>query len=422
MQHLLIIDFYSNSILRAVKKLHEQPKYRDLTIIILSRSPRKYAHLNDNEVNIEVLQCSFSSDEEVARVLAPIRHNIVAVTCRGDKQVQFLRMALPHLPKEVLVATDQALEITTNKRLMRESFEKAYPEITPHYLRVFDASSATIGRIEQQLKYPIIVKPASLVSSLLIQSCRSREELQAALTTVFQKLPEVYAQEERSEPAEVIVEEYLEGNFFSIDAYILDANRIFFCPPVAYITAKQLGIDDFFLYKRFVPTDLRDQEVLAAQEVCRKAIVATGLTHSSSHIELIHTSQGWKIIEIGPRLGRFRNTMYQLAYGIDHSLNDLLIHLGQEPIIPMRLLQFCAAYSIYPSSEGKLVRLHGVEQLEQSSSVFALKVFAQPGYQCRFAKNGGKALMEFVVASDMKATFSRLVQYTEKEVKAEVDT
>ncbi|HEY1645203.1 MAG TPA: hypothetical protein VGF75_02345, partial [Candidatus Saccharimonadales bacterium] len=201
----------------------------------------------------------------------------------------------------------------------------------------------------------------------------------------------------------------------------LGDGEIYVCPPVAYIPAKQIGIDDFFLFKRFMPTKLSASEIEGANGVTKKAIKAVGLEYSSAHVELVLTKNGWRVIELGPRLGRFRDRMYGLSYGIDHSLNDVKLHLGLKPEINTKLIRYSAAYSIYPHHEGKLTAIKGLDKVIGSPYLQWHKVFAEPGKQVAFAKHGGHALAELLIASEDKSEFDKLANEIEQHVYAKVD-
>jgi hypothetical protein len=321
----------------------------------------------------------------------------------------------------VLAATPESLEIATNKRLMREAFLKHFPEISPKFVRVYNAERATIQAVENAIQYPVILKPANLASSLLIQSCYSGRELKTALTKVFNDIKAIYQREGRRTEPQVIVEEYLEGDFYSIDAYAMAPGQFYYCPPVGYIPAKHLGIDDFFLYKRFIPTKLTPKEIAEVNQTVAKALTAVGLTHSSAHVELVLTSRGWRVIELGPRLGRFRQLMYGASYDFSNYMNDVLIHLGHKPRISDTLLQYSAGYLIYPEKEGTLRELAGLAKLEADPATQFLRVFARPGDRCLFSKHGGRAVAEFVIAHKDPAVFQKTVSFVENHVKAIVD-
>ena len=48
--------------------------------------------------------------------------------------------------------------------------------------------------------------------------------------------------------------------------------------------------------------------------------------------ELIKAESGWKIVEVGPRIGGYRNDMLDLSYNIKHMENYLLLKLEKKPI------------------------------------------------------------------------------------------
>lgn len=423
-QFILVVDYLSRSIINAVQSLRDEPTVHGAGILLLTHQPERYGHFIGAVpgVSIVIVPCAFETEAAVGSALNAYVQDVIGIACRGDMRIQYLRKLVPLLGPDVLVASVKSLEIATNKQLMRQAFTSMFPEITPRFVEITESDDGALDSVEAAMQYPVIVKPANLASSLLIQSCASRDELSVALTGIFASIHNTYVRENRHDSPQVIVEEYLEGDFYSIDAYVMNQDEMYFCPPVAYIPAKQLGVNDFFLYKRFVPVSLDAHEITAANNTVQKALTAVGLTHSTAHVELVRTGAGWKVIEIGPRIGRFRIKMYALGYGIDHSLNDVKIHMGLPPIIPRTSLRHCAAYSIYPHTEGVLHEIAGIDKLAKYPSVVWTRVTASPGDQCLYARHGGHALAEFIIASDDEAEYNRTVAYIEHSVHAIIDT
>lgn len=419
-QYLLVIDHLSSNILSSVMRLRQSKEYKHLSVILATRKPDRYRKFLGQAVPVKILPTDFSDASEISALLKPYITDLCGVVCRGDKQVQFLRAVVPVVKEKVLVADGEALGAAINKQRMRQAFLGYAPEITPNYIEVSDASISTLRAVESALRYPVIIKPANLASSLLIQSCLDRTALKSSLQKTFNQLIDIYNREERMVRAQVIVEEYLEGAFYSIDAYVSELGRLYFCPPVGYVPAKQCGVDDFALYKRFIPAGLGKAQTEAAQDTVRKALTALRLTYTSAHVELVLTKAGWKIIEVGPRLGRFRHKMYSLSFGIDHSLNDVKLHLGISPEIPRKLKAYCAAYSIYPKWEGKLKTIHGIGTVSKLPEIVWIKTYASPGDDSLYAKNGGHALVEFVIASPDKTKYEKACELAER-VSVEVE-
>jgi len=418
-QYLLVIILAPDSLFECMAELRRLTGRDSLRLLILTPNPARYDNREESE-GYTVVPCDFSTEQEIEGALAPFREHIAGVICRGDKRIQYLRKVLPFLPPEVPVSSAEALQSATNKRLMRADFRQHYPEITPRFTQVFDATPQTIARVEEDLAYPVIVKPANLASSLLIQSCHTREQLTRALHDIFAIAGRSYEKEDRHELPQIIVEEYLEGEFYSVDAYVQDVGQVTCLPPVAYVPAKQLGIDDFYCYKRSLPVDLRPDELHDAYEVCAKAITAVGLVHSTAHIELVHTKNGWKIIELGPRIGNFRHVMYGMAYGVDHTLNDALVHLGKPPLIKLKFREYSATYSIYPPRDGVLQEVSHLDFLYNNPAVRELRIHAEPGAECLQAKHGGHSLADFIISTPDKREFEKLTAYIESNIKAQL--
>lgn len=417
----MVINHIVGNLIQSVEEIRKDDKFSNLEILAITDRPdfaSKYSKYVDAS---QVIYCNFQDEADIANRLKPYMDNIVGVICRGDRHIQYLRKIAQFLPKDCPVASVDALTRSTNKKLMRESFLEHFPEITPKAVQVKDILPESLDMVEKTINYPLIVKPANLFSSLLIQICQNRQELSDALEKVFSQIQDLYKQRDIHEQPEVIVEEFMEGDFYSIDAYVMDRNSFYFCPPVAYVPAQKIGIDDFFLYKRFIPTELSNFSVEQANQTVQKALTAVGLSHSAAHVELVLTAEGWKIIEIGPRLGRFRNMMYGLAYSINHSLNDVKIHLGIEPDIPTTLIQSCSAYSIYPTKEGILKEVTGLNELSTYDEIKQLKIYKNAGDECVFAKHGGSAIVEFVVASKDLKKFNEVTDFIERKVHPVID-
>jgi len=398
---------------------NEYPKYSNVKLLFITSDESQLTQLNSNS-KIEVRLTDYSN-KSLAKIFSEeMRSQIAGVVCRGDKYVQFLRILLPYMPNNVLVASDKSLEITTNKRLMRQAFKATYPEITPEYKKVNESDLYERKEYWQEFSFPVIVKPASLASSILIQKCETVAELASTLKQSFNIIQEIYNKEGRTESPEIIVEEFLIGDFYSVDSYVLKKGETFHLPPVGYLPAEKIGINDFFLYKRWLPTDLSEKQIKDCFTAADKALKATELEYSSAHIEMILVDSEWKIIEIGPRIGRFRNIMYREAHGIDHGLNDLLVRLGIEPQVKILKNRYVSAYSIYPHYEGVLREITNIQSIENRLNI---NYQQQNGFVddiVKQAKDGGHSLYETIFSNDTAKEHGSAVRWFEKSVKAVV--
>ncbi|MCK5096062.1 MAG: ATP-grasp domain-containing protein [Candidatus Pacebacteria bacterium] len=367
-----------------------------------------------------VLSCDLDSDEAITKTLLPYFEEIIAVVVRGDSVVPQLQKIIPHLPY-VKTSTVQSLKWATDKIAMRQMFSYYDKTITPPFTVVHNAKKVTLKKIEEDVGFPVVVKPAGLAASLLVSVCFHEEELEKVLKTTFRKIRTIYKEANgRGEPS-VLVEQFMEGEMYSVDAYIGSKGNISFCPLVHVKTGRSIGFDDFFGYQRITPTTLNKEDIEEAEEVATRSVYSLRLRSTSAHIELLKTNQGWKVIEVGPRLGGFRHVMYIKSFGINHSANDVLIRTSEKPIIPKKVLGHTAVFQFFAKDEGVLTKLTGIKKAQELRSFFSIEVNKKLGDRCLYAKNGGKSVFDIILfnkdRSELLADIRRLEQMVEIETE-----
>jgi biotin carboxylase len=298
---------------------------------------------------------------------------------------------IPHVPY-LRTPTTESLKWATDKLEMRRRFKLLAPRYTPKYAVVKANTKAERKRVIEKIHFPMIVKPTNLAQSLLVTACYHEDELKKSLTHAFKKIGRVYEENGRIETPKMMVEEYMEGDMYSVDAYVSGRGTVYFCPMVRVITGKNIGHDDFFNYIHASPTGLKKRSIEKAHEAAEAGIHALGLRNTTAHVELMKIDDEWKLIEIGPRIGGFRDKLHKLSCGIDHSLNDVLIRLPKKPVLPKKCNGYAATLKWYPKTEGKIVGLKGVKKCQELKSFSDIKILKKVGDFCRFAKNGGKAV------------------------------
>lgn len=364
--------------------------------------------------NVIIVTVDLSDTEAIQTALKPYEDDILGATCLGDGNVPHLRKVVPLLPYTSL-PTEKSLEWTTEKIQMRRLLRNYDKKISPNYMVITDAEPATLDKIEKRIGYPLVVKPSGLAASLLVSICYHREELDKVLKTTIKKIDQLYKAKRGRGLPRILVEEFMEGDMYSIDAYVNARGVTYFAPAVYVKTGREVGFDDFFGYMRMTPTQLNPAHTGEAQEAAAKGIKALGMRSTTCHIELMRTEEGWKVIEIGPRIGGFRHEMYELSYGIDHTLNDILIRIPKKPILPKKVKGYTSVMQFYAQKEGKLEKIQGQFKIEALESVQRLRVRKEIGDKCTFAKNGGDPVLEVVlfnkVRSNLLADIRRMEQF-----------
>jgi len=368
-----------------------------------------------------VIQCDFSSHMAIQKVLSSYKDRLLAVTCRAEKNIPLLKKVVPHVPY-INTPTELSLDWTTDKIRMRQLLRNYDKSISPKFLVVHDASEETLDRIEKQVGFPLIIKPAGLAASLLVTLCYHREELEANLKNTVKKIHQIYKKKKgRGEP-QILVEEFMEGAMFSIDVYVNQRGVTYATPLVHVKTGRSVGYDDFFGYMRITPVVLKPHNVENARRVAEKAIEAMGLRSTTCHIELMKTEDGWKIIELGPRIGGFRHEMYELSYGIDHSLNDILIRVPKKPNLPKKVRGYSVVMQFYARRKGKLQSLEGINKIRKLESFSRIDITKKLGEMCDFARNGDDPVFTVILFNKSRPHILADIRRIEQTVKIKVTT
>ncbi len=315
-----------------------------------------------------VIPCDFSSDTAIQEALAPFQDEILVLTTRSEDQITAFARIVPYVPF-VHAPTETSLLWATDKIAMRKHLRSYNKNITPSFMVVKDTEKKSIQAVHETLTFPVIVKPAGLAASRLVGICYHKEELSDFLKRVFKEIETVYKEDGGNGIPKVLVEEFMEGQQYSIDVYVTDVGRMYFCPMVSVKTGKAIGFDDFFGYLQMTPTLLNEESIAQAEQVAEQAIRAMALRSTTVHVELLKTEQGWKVIELGPRIGGFRHMLYEAAFDFNHTANDILIRLPKKPHINKKEHGYAAAMKFFAKEEGKLIKLGGIKKIQELKSL-----------------------------------------------------
>lgn len=415
---ILFVGFsIPRSQLDSLRKSPEGKKYRYALMHNIS-NPTKVQKETIDSFDFE-LAVNFESPRSIMDSLRPYESEIKAVTCRGEFNIAYFQRVIPYVPY-LRTPTVESLQWATDKIQMRRRFMSYDRSITPKFKVVKDATKKTVKEIEDRLSFPVVVKPSGLAASLLVTIAYHPEELQAALRKVFSKIKRLNKEnrKEKSEP-QVLVEQFMEGTMYSVDAFVSSRGKVHFCPMVYVKTGKDVGFDDFFTYLTMTPTVLSKKSIEDAQIAATKAIHALGLRSTSAHIELFKTEQGWKIIELGPRLGGFRNTMYDLSFGIDIALNDILIRVPKRPVLRKKIKGYTAVLKSFAKKEGVITKIKGIKKVKELKTFYSLKQRHKVGDRVYYAKHGGRAVLEVTLFDKERKNILADIRRLEKLVLVE---
>lgn len=370
----------------------------------------------------EVHTCVFSKPDSIRSTLKSFEEEILLVTSRSEAKMWYFSNTIPHIPY-VKTPTSKSLEWSVDKISMRRRFKTYDPTITPKFKVLKEFKKKTISEVEKVVVYPCVVKPSGLAQALLVTICYHQDELEAALGKVFKKvgiLNRVYKESQDANKPTVLVEEYMEGDMYSIDGVVSSKGKIYFYPPVYVKTGEKMGFDDFFSYLQITPTKLRSTSIKNLEHTVSQSIKALGLRSSSFHAELLRTDGGWKMVEIGPRVGGFRQDLYMNSFGIDCTANDFAIRKPEKPVISKKVLGSSAALKIFARKEGKIKTIKGARKIQEFDSVLDIKQHLKKGDRAKYSKNGGKGVFFITLFNEDRSKLLADIRRIEKTVTVEV--
>lgn len=204
---------------------------------------------------------------------------------------------------------------STNKHLMRIAFEENGDPSPKSILidRITDLS-------QLKLKYPIIVKPTDRSGSRGIYKLEKFEGLeemvQAAMAESFEK--------------KVLIEEFVEGQEYSVEYISYHGQHYFLALTLKYTTGEPYFIET----RHLQPAPINKKVLKKVKTVVTHALNTLEIKNGASHTEIkIDNNGDIKIIEIGARMGGdcIGSDLVQYSTGYDFVKMVIQIACGEKP-------------------------------------------------------------------------------------------
>ena len=421
---LFVNEIATNQIEWVIKGMQEVEERlgRKLQMLIISdkRDKKVPSYEGDFPFPFEHIYVDMDSIIKLEEVLLPYMDKVLTVVCRGERNIPYFQKLIPFMPF-VRTPTTESLGWATNKIDMRRRLRAYDKSISPKYSVVNDSGHDAVINVAEKLKFPVMVKPASLAASVLVSAAYHEDELSKVLKNVFRKLKSVHKKKGYNKHPDVLVEEFMEGSMFSTDIYVNSRGTMTSTPLVMIQTGANAGYGDFFGYKRMLPTGLKKDTRVKAIEVAKKGVEALGLRSITAHVELMKTPQGFKIIEIGPRVGGFRDFMYEESFGINHAANDILTRLPLKPIVNRTRLAYSCVMQIFPKEQGTIESVIGIKKARAFESVKKVHARARKGDKALFASNGGGGIADIYLANEDKSKLLADIRRVEQTISVKIE-
>ena len=249
------------------------------------------------------------------------------------------------------IDADTALK-ATNKAEMRVALQASGVPI-PKFFIV--SSEEEYMDVVKEFTVPFIVKPAD--------SSGSRGVFEVDDITNQKLVNEAYKYcAPFSRVGDVVVEEYMSGPEVSVETLSVDG----VCHVIQITDKLTTGAPHYVEMGHSQPTKLSKDIAEKIADVARAANKAIGITNGPSHTEIIVTSEGPKIVELGARLGGDNITTHlvPLSTGVNMVECCIKIALGEKPDIDPKWNKG-AAIRYFEQTAGIVKNIEGIEEEQE---------------------------------------------------------
>lgn len=208
-----------------------------------------------------------------------------------------------------------AARISKNKDILYNSIETVNLTIDKHLMRKhlsldLEFKQAKTFQKDEQLTYPVIVKPSSSSASRGISMAFSESELENSV---------LLASKYTDSKDEILIEEFIQGKQYSLETITKNGNHY-----LVGITEEYISGPPFFLERcHFTGPTVWDSYYSKFNNYIIRLLKHFDIKVGPSHIEILLQNDNIYLIEIASRSGGWRDKLLKYSEGSD--LNNLIL-------------------------------------------------------------------------------------------------
>jgi len=277
------------------------------------------------------------------------------------------KLGLPGIPYET------ALNASDKERMRRRFKEAGVP--SPDFFIVHRSDAAKDALPKLPFPFPVVVKPVDNMGARGCRRADSEEELRTALKDALAF----------SRSGRAIVEEFMEGPEFSVDAIVYQgeiticglADRHIYFPPY------------FIEMGHTMPTDLPKDQAEWLLSVFKAGVQALNITNGAAKGDIKLTPRGPMIGEIAARLsgGYMSGWTYPYASGVEPTRAAISVALGEAPNNLEPLRNWTSAERAFISIPGQVAEVYGLDEAREIPGVQDVFSRISKGSRVQFPEN-----------------------------------
>ncbi|GAB2027256.1 ATP-grasp domain-containing protein [Lactovum odontotermitis] len=387
MKNILIVEpsFYGVSFAKEAKKLGNKV----VALVTNSNDPKKYGY--EDYVD-KLIICDIRSADSMYEAI-----------CSNDYlgQVDALISGTDYALAETAKVAEKlgifgisyrTAVLARNKDKAREVFQdKGVPSAKYSVVKnVKEAREAA-----QEIGYPVVLKPTNAASSQNVFFIDDEDSLLRAFDTISGFKTSYMNFDIRDE---YLIEEYLEGQEFSVEIFVKNSKIIFSEVTEKITTPLPYFVEEFHIFPTSVYQNKKNEIITTAKQ----GLEAIGFSDGPAHVEVKYTKKGAKIIEINGRPGgdNITSDLIVDAYGINIFKETILLYLGElEEISPKK--DEAAAIGFILSNEDRYnVSLKHIDEVLEDKSIVRYDIRKKHFSEIKQAKSSDDRLGYIIIKAE----------------------
>ena len=280
----------------------------------------------------------------------------------------------------------------SNKFEMRQTFKK-HGVNSPGFISVKSLANVNCKELElKKIIFPVVVKPVDNMGSRGIKKVENCDQLEIAVSEAYKF----------SRSGRVIVEEYLHGPEFSIDAIIYKgeitvcgfADRHIYYPPY------------FIEMGHTIPSNLDKDRYLEIISTFKSAVHSLGITEGTAKGDMKYSRGKAYVGEIAARLsgGYMSGWTYPYSSGVELTKEALKIAVGQKPGNLNPIYDRTSAERAFISIPGSIKYIYGLDEIKSDNNIKNILLRVSPGDNVKFPENNVEKAGNCIAVNELRET------------------
>ena len=302
--------------------------------------------------------------------------------------------------------SEAAAERAQDKALMKAAFEKG-GVLTARFIHV-DMDNANPVDVCQEIGYPVIFKSVDSSGSRGITRVNGPEDIAYAYEQV----------KENTHADHYLIEEFLMGEEFGAQAFVLDGEVQFILPHGDYVFQGDTGVP----IGHFAPYDMGADIVADAEEQLRRAVKSLEVDNCAINADFILCKGKTYVLEIGARAGATCLVeMTSLYYGYDYYEKIIQCNLGEKPdFTPQAAPQPNAEMLFQAPVTGKITEID-LSGVTPDPHIINLSMDYQVGDAVRQFRKGPDRIGQIIAIGDSVSQAKERIDRAMAQVKITID-